>query len=123
MILQEPVDDWIIRGFSRIADLTIQRSNRGPMSVDQIMLLEASITNLQTVLARATTDVPDVNTDALMFSNLLQLSKILLARVQADKGFGRADLSLLRGYMATLETALARFHEHELCPSSTESVA
>jgi uncharacterized protein YfkK (UPF0435 family) len=105
-------DSWLVKGFDGIANLIIQRSQK-PASSELVQMLEAAMNNLEIVNGSVILRDSDLDADFQMFSTLLQLTNMLLARIRADKSFDRANIESLRGYMATLQKALDRFHEHE----------
>lgn len=123
MIQATRVDAWLIRGFERITDLVIQRSAQGSLKPELRVVLETAIGNLKTTLHLAESRYePTIHADDLMFPLLLELTAMLLSRVRADKSLDGACVKSVAGYLATLETALARFHDHELRDGSTKSV-
>jgi D-mannonate dehydratase len=115
-------DSWLVKGFDGITNLIIQRSQK-PASSELVQMLEAAMNNLEIVSGSVILRDSDLDADFQMFSTLLQLSHMLLARVQADKSFDESNIESLRGYMATLRKALERFHENttgnkRICDSS-----
>lgn len=114
-------DSWLVKGFDGVTNLIIQRS-QNPASKELVGVLEEALCNLEIVSGTVSMDLPTITADQQMFSLLLQLTKMLLARVRADKGFDRANIDALRGYMTTLRTALQRFRENEQCADRTEGL-
>lgn len=121
-IPQGRIDSWLVKGFDGVAGLVIQRSH-SQADTEHVIMLEQSILNLDLAISDAEAKEPVIqDTDAQMFPLLLQLTKMLLARVRADKSLDRANIVALQGYVATLKMALTRLHEYELVSSRPEGL-
>jgi hypothetical protein len=121
-IEQNRIDTWLVKGFDGVAGLVIQRS-QSKAETKHVLMLEEAILNLDRAVSLAEAQSPRIEeTDAQMFPLLLQLTKMLLARVRADESLEKANIVALQGYIGTLKMALTRFNEYELMPSSPEGL-
>ena len=121
-VAQNRIDSWLVKGFDGVAGLIIQRSNT-EANTEHVVMLEQAILNLDLVISDAEAREPQIqDTDAQLFPLLLQLSKMLLTRVRADKSLDRANIVALQGYIATLKMALTRLNEYELVSSRPEGL-
>lgn len=116
------VDAWLIKGFEGMCNLVIQRSSQGKIAHDQLLMLDESIISLNAACVKVGSKEPTLCGDKHMFSLLLHLSKILLARVSEDSGIDGQSILLVREYIKTLRKALLRFQELEQCATCAENL-
>lgn len=116
------VDAWLCKGFDGMCNLVIQRSSQGKIPHDQLLMLDEAITSLDAACVQVGSKEPTLCGDKHMFQLLLQLSKILLARVSEDNGIDGQSIMLVREYIKTLRRAILRFQELELGTAGTKDV-